>query len=209
MRRRLYIIGTGGLAREMAMVAEQVNAREHRWEFAGFIGSGSAVVGKDLGLGVIVGNDRWLLEQDLEADLVIAIGRPNVRAAVLAEYVQQADRFQFPNLIHPAATLDFRRIDFGRGNVVSAGCRFTCDIEVKDFNLFGANATVSHDAVIGSYNVVSPGVNISGGAQIGDRVLLGPGSQIMGYVSIGDDVTIDPGLVVRHDVLVPDDVFLG
>lgn len=201
MRRRLFIIGTGGLAREMAMVVEHVNAREHRWELMGFIGNPTAVVGKNLGLGAIIGDDDWLLSQTMEADLIIAIGRPKVRASVLARYLEQGDRFEYPNLIHPSATLDYRRVEFGRGNVITAGCRFTCDIVVQDFNLFNMNTTVGYDVHIGSYNVVHAGVNISSGAQIGDRNLLGSGCQVLEYLSIGDDLAIEPGAIVRQDVL--------
>lgn len=201
MRRRLIIIGTGGLAREMAMTVEHVNAREHRWELMGFIGNSTALVGKDLGLGAIIGDDDWLLSQPFAADLVIAIGRPRVRAGVLARYLEQGDRFGYPNLIHPSATLDFRRVEFGRGNVISAGCRFTCDIEVQDFNLFNLNATVGYDAHVGSYNVIQAGVNVASGVQIGDRNLLGSGCQVLEYISLGDDLSIEPGAIVRHDVL--------
>lgn len=183
------------------MVVEQVNALAHTWDFAGFIGNSAAVVGKDLGLGPVLGDDDWLLQADFPADLVLAIGRPAVRASVLGRYLETGDRFDYPNLIHPSATLDFRRVEFGRGNVVAAGCRFTCDIEVQDFNLFYPNATISHDAGIGSYGVIHAGVNIASGAQIGDRVLLGSGCQVLEYVCIGNDVTIEPGAVVRQDIL--------
>ncbi len=201
MRRRLIIIGTGGLAREMAMIVEHVNARAHRWDLMGFIGNSTALVGKDLGLGSIIGDDDWLLSQSVEADLIIAIGRPAVRAAVLARYLDQGARFEYPNLIHPSATLDFRRVEFGRGNVIAPGCRFTCDIEVQDFNLFNMNATVSYDAHIGSYNVIHSGVNIAAGVHIGDRNLLGSGCQVLEYISMGNGLAIEPGAVVRHDVL--------
>lgn len=201
MRRRLIIIGTGGLAREMAMIVEHVNAREHRWELMGFIGNSTALVGKDLGLGRIIGDDDWLLSQHFAADLIIAIGRPAVRAGVLGRYLEQGDRFDYPNLIHPSATLDFRRVEFGRGNVIAAGCRFTCDIEVQDFNLFHMNGTVGYDAHIGSYNVIHAGVNIASGVQIGDRNLLGSGCQVVEYISLGNGLAIEPGAVVRHDVL--------
>lgn len=201
MRRRLIIIGTGGLAREMAMLAEHVNAREHRWELMGFIGNSTALVGKDLGLGTIIGDDEWLLSESIDADLLIAIGRPAIRASVLARYLAQGERFAYPNLIHPSATLDYRGVQLGRGNVITAGCRFTCDIEVQDFNLFDLNATVGYDAHIGSYNVVHAGVNIANGVQIGDRNLLGSGCQVLEYLSIGDGLALEPGAIVRHDVL--------
>jgi sugar O-acyltransferase (sialic acid O-acetyltransferase NeuD family) len=184
----------------MAMVAEQVNAREHKWELYGFIGDETAEIGKNLGVAAIVGNDEWLLQQDFEADLIIGIGYPKVRAKVLAPYLAQGDRFSFPNLIHPSASIDFRRVELGQGNVITAGCAFTCDIVVHDFNLFNLNVTVGHDDNIGSYNVFNPSVNISGGVQVGNRVLAGTGSQILENLIINDDAILGAGTVVRKNV---------
>jgi sugar O-acyltransferase (sialic acid O-acetyltransferase NeuD family) len=196
----LVILGSSGLAREMAMVAEHIDAREHRWNFLGFIGGSAEERGRDLGLGVVIGDDAWFLEQDVQADVVIGIGYPKVRAKVLERYLAQGDRFQYPNLIHPAATLDFRRVELGRGNVVTAGVAMTCDIEIHDFNLFNLNVTVGHDAAIGSYDLFNPSVNVSGFVKVGDRVLVGTGAQILEQLSIGADATVGAGAVVRADV---------
>src|SRR5438105_4643386 len=100
MRRPLIILGTSGLAREMAMLAEQIDAREHRWDFRGFVGASRSEVGKDLGIGRVIGDDEWLLQQSFEADLLIGIGYPRIRAKVLAAYLQAEGRFTYPNLIH-------------------------------------------------------------------------------------------------------------
>ena len=176
MRRDIIVLGSGGLAREVAMVVERVNAREHRWRFRGFIAATLEEAGRDLGMGKVLGDDAWLLGSDLEADLVVAVGYPKIRAGILARYLESAGRFGFPNLVHPTSSLDFRRVELGRGNVVTAGVAMTCDIDIGDFNLFNLNMTVGHDAVIGSCNVLNPSVNVSGGVRIGDRVLAGTGS---------------------------------
>ncbi len=201
MRRRLIIIGTSGLSREMAMVAECVNTQSHRWELYGFVGDSLSEVGKDLGVGRILGDDDWLLSQNFEADLIIGVGYPKIRYKIIEKYLKQGNQFQYPNLIHPSATLDYRRIELGQGNVITAGCRFTCDIEVQNFNLFNLNTTVGHDVHIGSFNVINPGVNISGGVHIHDRVLAGTGCQILENITIGSDAVIGAGGVVRANVL--------
>lgn len=200
MRRNLIILGSSGLAKEMAMVAEYANARSHAWKFLGFIGAHASETGKDLGMGRVLGDDDWLLDGDLEADLILGVGYPKVRAKIIDRYLGKGARFGFPNLVHPSATLDFHRVELGRGNVITAGCAFTCDIEVGDFNLFNLNTTVGHDARIGSFNVFNPSVNISGGVTIGSRVLAGTGCQILENLSIGDDATLGAGSVVVKPV---------
>jgi sugar O-acyltransferase (sialic acid O-acetyltransferase NeuD family) len=200
MRRKLIVLGSSGLAREMAMVAEQIDAREHRWDFLGFVGASMEEQGRELGVGKVLGDDEWLLARDFEADLVIGVGYPKVRASILRRYLSAGDRFQFPNLVHPSATLDFRRVELGRGNVITAGVAMTCDIRIGDFNLFNLNVTVGHDAEIGSFDVFNPGVNVSGCVRVGDRVLVGTGAQILENVEIGADATVGAGAVVRGPV---------
>jgi sugar O-acyltransferase (sialic acid O-acetyltransferase NeuD family) len=182
------------------MVVEQVNAREQRWRFRGFVGGAAEEAGRDLGMGKVLGDDAWLLASDVEADLVIGVGYPGVRARIVSSYLAEGDRFGFPNLVHPTASLDFRRVELGRGNVITAGVAMTCDIQIGDFNLFNLNMTVGHDSVIGSFDVLNPSVNISGGVRLGDRVLAGTGSQVLENLTVGSDATIGAGAVVRANV---------
>lgn len=200
MVRDILILGASGLAREMAVLIETLNARQRRWRLLGFVGGSPEETGRDLGSGRVLGDDDWLLASDLEADLVAGVGYPGVRARVLARYLAQGDRFGYPNLIHPAATFDSPHVRIGRGNVITAGVVISCDITIADFNLFNWNATIGHDDVIGSYNVINPGSNISGGVRMGDRVLAGTGCQVLENLTIGSDATIGAGAVVRNDV---------
>lgn len=200
MRKNLVILGASGLAREMAMLAEHINAVHHFWNIMGFIGEPGCAIGTDLGIAPILGDDSWLLEQDFAADLVLGIGYPKIKEKVIEPYLKVPDRFAFPNLIHPKATLDFRRVELGKGNTITDGCVFTCDIRVQDFNLFNLNSTIGHDVEIGSLNVINPGSNISGGVHIGNRVLIGTGAQILQKILIDSDATVGAGAVVTKNV---------
>jgi len=199
MRRKLIVLGSSGLAREMAMVAEQINARTHAWEIAGFIGEPGCRAGASIGSSSILGDDDWLLAQEFDADLVVGVGYPQVRAKILSRYLDEP-RFRFPNLVHPSSVLDFRRVELGRGNVITAGCALTCDIQIGSFNLFNLNVTVGHDAQIGDFNVLNPSVNVSGNVRIGDRILVGTGAQILEGIEVQNNATIGAGAVVVRPV---------
>lgn len=200
MTGRLIILGTSGLAREMAQLVEQVNNYEHQWEFAGFVGQPTSEINKTLSYGPILGDDNWLIAQNFEASLVIGIGYPKLRAEVLARYLEHGDRFKYPNIIHPSVSLDYQRVELGCGNIITAGCVFTCDIKVGNFNLFNYCSTVGHDCLIGNFNVFNPGVNVSGGVCIGDHVLAGTGCQILQNMCVNNDAVIGAGAVVRNEV---------
>lgn len=200
MRRKLIVLGTGGLAREIEMLAEAVNATQHRWQILGYVSDDIRSAGLSLGSTQVLGDDDWLLAQDFEADLVIGIGYPQVREKVLQKYVGRPERFAFPNLIHPSVQFDFRRVELGRGNTITGGCILTCDIGIEDFNLLNLNCTVGHDARLGNFNVLNPSVNISGNVTIGSRVLVGTGAQVLEGRTVGDEAVVGAGAVVTKDV---------
>ena len=195
--RPVFVVGTGGLAREMAQLLRQLDRAD---DFRGFIAQGSDLIGQDLGAAKVVGDDDWLLGESMPADLVMAIGHPAAKAAAVARYLEAGDRFDFPNLVHPSALLEPAEVQLGRGNLVTAGSVFTVDIEVGDFNLFNWTVTVGHDARIGSSCVLNPGAHISGGVSIGDRVLIGTGAVVLEGRSVGSDATVGAGAVVTRDV---------
>lgn len=198
--RELFVLGSGGLAREMAQLAAQAPPPPGtEWRLGGFISASRDEVGHDLGAATVIGDDDWLLARDRAADLVIAIGHPGARRAVIERYATDR-RFRFPNLIHPTALIDLNVVALGRGNCITAGCIFTCDIDIGDFNLFNWHTTVGHDAKIGSGTVINPASNISGGVHIGDHVLVGTGAQILEGRTVSSGATIGAGAVVTKDV---------
>jgi sugar O-acyltransferase (sialic acid O-acetyltransferase NeuD family) len=194
-RRPLYVVGTSGLAREMAQLASQIGA----WDFIGFVSDGSQPIGMPVGLGRIVITDEVLLLEDPDADVVLGIGRPAARLAA-GRRLSAANRLRFPTFVHPSAICDPREVELGLGNAITAGCVFTVDIVAGDFNLFNWQTTVGHDARLGAGNVLNPAVNVSGGVVVGDAVLIGTGAQVLEGHTVADGATVGAGAVVTRDV---------
>ena len=181
------------------MVAELINALTHEWRLVGFVDASEQRVGESLGSSTIVGADDWLLNRKEPTDVVVAIGEPSVRAEVVRR-IQPCTHLRFPNLIHPGVSVDATRVEFGSGNVITAGVALTCDIEIGDFNYLNLNVTVGHDARIGSFNVLNPGTNVSGRVVIGDEVLVGTGAQLLEGVEVADRALVGAGAVVVKNV---------
>lgn len=183
----IYILGSGGFAKEVFWLIHDINKEVHRFDFKGFIDYDPEVVSIRLG-GVdypIFNEDEWLNTVGASLQnlcLAIGIGNP----ATIRKVSQKMNHFEFPNLIHPSFKGFRDGLTFGRGNIITAGCIFTIDIQVGSFNIFNLNTTVGHDAVIGNGNVINPGCNISGGVRIGDFNLLGTNSTILQNVTVGD-----------------------
>ncbi|MBI3745845.1 MAG: NeuD/PglB/VioB family sugar acetyltransferase [Chloroflexi bacterium] len=194
-RRHLYVIGTSGLAREMAQLASQVGA----WDLVGFVSDGSQPIGTAVGSVRLVTTDELLVLEDPDADVLLGIGRPVARLAA-GRRLAAASRLRFPNLVHPSAILDRGSVELGHGNVVTAGCVLTVDIVAGDFNLLNWQTTVGHDVRLGAGNVINPSVNLSGGVVVGDAVLIGTGAQVLEGRTVADRATVGAGAVVTRDV---------
>jgi sugar O-acyltransferase (sialic acid O-acetyltransferase NeuD family) len=199
----IYVVGTSGLAREMAQLIAQCGRPP-----SGFIAETEEEIGRDLGPARVVGDDAWLLRRTDPAEVVLGIGIPAARMAVAERYKANGPLMRFPNFIHPRALVDLGGVRLGIGNIITAGCVFTVDIEVGDFNLFNLNVTVGHSARIGSGCVINPSANISGDVQLGDRVLIGTGAQLLERRVVGSGSTVGAGSVVTRDVD-PDTVVIG
>lgn len=184
----LYVIGAGGLAREMAWLAQSLGM-----DVVGFV---------DVAAGTVEGypviTDGELLHLSHPYAAVVGLGTPGLRAGVVSRYAQQK-HVDFPTLVHESATV-LGPCEIGRGTCLQAGVRLTGDIAIGDFVLLNLNVTVGHDAVIGSGVVINPGATISGGVRIGESALIGTGAVMLENVIVGERATVGAGAVVTKDV---------
>ena len=206
--RKLVIIGTSGLAREVAQLARQLNRIAPRWDFLGYIAAAESEVGATLTYGKVIGTDEWLHTQAPHADAVIAVGHPAIRRRI-AEYFRPVTALQWPNLVHPTAQVDTDVVELGVGNVVTRNCVMTCDIKIGDFNYFNWGTTVGHDVRVGSYNVINPSSNLSGFVRLHDETLVGVGAQILEHLSVASRTTIGAGAVVTQSIDVAGGTYVG
>jgi len=206
--RDLYILGSGGLAREMAQLVRQINSVAPRWRFIGYVAQADEEVGRALSYGQVVGTDGWLMQQTFEADAVIGIGYPGVRREVAGRFAH-CRNLAWPNLIHPGAQVESDAVMMGRGNVVTRNCVLTCDIEMADFNHLNWAVTIGHDTRLGSFNVINPGANISGGVTLHDQILIGTGAQVLEGIEIASRSTIGAGAVVTSSIDVEGGTHVG
>ena len=198
--RPLFIVGTGGLAREAAHVVRDINALSPVWDFRGFVTHDPAEVGRPSSAGSVVGTESWLVDQHPGVDLCVALGDPPRRRRVVEKLVAAGVGFGFPNLVHPTVRLDRRLVSLGQGNFIAPGVVFSCDVVVGDHNLFNVSCTVAHDVKVGRFCTVNPGANLSGDVTLGDGVLVGVGAQVLQGLSLGDGATLGGGGVATRDL---------
>jgi len=193
----IVIFGSGGMAREVAFLIEQINDASPQWNILGFVETDRERVGQQVGKYRVYCSEEELLDKTLSA--AVGIGTPAVNHKITSRFAQHAN-IRFPNLIHPNVMRDEPRVTLGRGNILCANNIFTTDITIGSFNIFNFSGIYAHDVRLGDCCVFNSGVKVSGGVGIGSRCLVGAGATILQYLKIGDEVTVGAGSVVTKDV---------
>ncbi len=190
----IAIFGAGGFGREVACLLNNINSKEPTWNFVGFYDDGLEK-GSRVDYGKILGGISDLNAVNRPLSVVVALGAPASLKKVVAQIHNEF--IQYPNIISPDTNwLDPGNVRLGKGNVVSVGSYFSCNVSMGDFNMFVGYTTVGHDSTFGCYNSLMPGARISGKVTIGDGNLVGSGAVVLQGLTVGHDTTIAAGSII-------------
>lgn len=185
---KLYIIGSGGLGREIASVAQLIGI----WSEIIFMDDNKVIDSKVNNFAIGGNIDNLLL---LSGDVFVAIGNINIRKAIVDKLTFNSN-LKFPNIIHPNVkwvNSEFNEI--GSGNYIGDGVVGTVNINIGDFNLINLCCSLSHDTKIKSFCNLMHGVKITSGAVISNFVNIGAGVSIVSNVFIEQNHMIGPNQV--------------
>lgn len=193
---KIAIVGSGGFAREVLTLINDINRDKPRFEIVGFVGidKNQTIHGYP-----VIGNDEEVNLTKEPLSLVVALGEPHMKAKIRSKYSNPL--VSFPTLIHPSVLIgDNQSVSFGDGCVVCAGCILTTDIQIKDFVTLNLMCTVGHDTEIENYSSFMPSVNISGEVIIHNGVYVGTGAKIINQLEIGENTIVGAGAVVAKSL---------
>jgi sugar O-acyltransferase (sialic acid O-acetyltransferase NeuD family) len=184
----IVIVGSGGLAKEIKCLIDDINDRTPEWNLLGFIDNWGRQKGDEIIEGkAVIGTTDDLNAMNKEIYAIIAIGIPG-RIKDAAEKIVDPN-VKFPNLIHPTAIVR-SDVKIGFGNIITFSNLISCNVEIGNFNFFNIKCAVGHDTKIGSYNVFNPNAEISGNVIIGDGNFWGLNSSVLQGKRIGNNNTI-------------------
>lgn len=197
--RDIVIIGTGGFAKEVGFLIEDINKIKVKFKIKGFIVSkeNNDKIGERFWKYDVIGDDSWLLDKNIS--VAIGVGFPALITKIVNNY-SELKNIDYPNLFHPSLIWDEERIKLGYGNIFCAGNVFTTDIEIGNHNVFNLNSTFGHDIKIKDCSVFNPCVSISGCVTIENSCLIGTGARILQNLTVHNNATIGAGSVVIRDV---------
>lgn len=191
----IAIYGAGGFGREVACLLRHINETEgSKWNLIGFFDDGKEA-GYDNGYGPVMGGMSELNIYKSPLSIVIAIGTPKT-LKMLVEKIENPN-IDFPNIIAPNVLFfDKQTTNMGRGNIITFGCRLSCNTRIGDFNILNGCVSFGHDASIGNYNIFMPEARLSGEVTANDLNLFGGKCFIAQQIQIGSNTTIGAGSII-------------
>lgn len=195
---QLVIIGAGGLGREVAALAAEINhvASCPQWEVLGFIDDNPDKFGLVVGHFQILGSRAWLLQHP-EVWAVLAIGNGEVRQKLASEL----PGVKWATLIHPQVSVfSSSKPSVAAGTVIFNSAVLSTDVAVGAHCIIYYGCTISHDVTVNDVVTMLPGCNVAGDVEIGTAATLGIGSKVAHNVRIGAGACLAAGAVVVKDV---------
>lgn len=200
MSQNFYIIGAGGLGREMAATLSCLK-EDSNYRLIGFIDDNHPAGTAINGIRVLGGNDY--LKTIKSGNILIGVGNPIVRENIFVQ-LSTNDTLLFPTVSHPHARIHAKEfVAIEQGCYIADGCILTTNISIGKFTYLLPGVSLSHDTNIGNFCTLMPGVRISSGATIGNSVTIGTGSIIAKPVFICDGAIIPPGSIITSNIELP------
>lgn len=193
----LVIFGTGGWAREINQIVQDINAIRETWNLVGFLDQARSRWGGEVHDLPVLQDEQWLARHPHTA-VVVAIGDPVTRRRIILE-LQRLGHTNFPQLIHPLAWIS-RGVETGPGTVIHAGVLISPDVKIGNHAIVNKNCTIGHDTIIEDYTTIAPSATIAGKVRVGEGCDVGASCTVIQCLRIGNWSIIGAGTVVVRDL---------
>lgn len=194
--KNLYIIGAGGLGRELLSLILDIQAiAGQRWNIMGFLDdTEDPLKGKACDFSVV----GTVVDYMPKPNDVLALGIANPQAKSRLVSMLQQRGAVFENIIHPYAYLG-RHNSLGEGLVIYGAFSMSVNVNIGNFVTL-LNSGLGHDVRIGDYCTISSNCNFMGNCSLDERVFVGGNVAVAPHVHIGSDAYICLGSVVMKNV---------
>ena len=195
MRKKLIIVGAGGLGRIVYDVIAQ-NAdfcRQH--DIAGFLDTRADLeLPKEIPIPLLGSPLDYRVNSD--EIFIAAVGLPAWRKKLVAPLLSQGAEF----FSYSSGSSIGARTSIGDGTFVTPGAVISVDCRIGAFAYLDTYAILGHDIVLGEHCTVGAMSFLAGSVKVGDGVSIHPRATIAKGITIGDGATIGIGSVVVKDV---------
>lgn len=193
----IIIYGSGGMAREVAELIEDINSLKPHWSIKGYIDDDDKKRGEVIHNYCILGTCEVLQNLSRPVHIIIAVGDPAAKKLIY-EKIKDLN-VRFPILVHPTAKISKRAV-IGEGSIIGIDCIVSTGVYLGRHVFLNMRTVVGHDAVIRDFCSCLVNCVIAGGVQMMPCSLMGSGSIIMEKKIIGSRAKISMGSIVSFDV---------
>lgn len=201
-RKKLFIVGAGGLGRIVLDVLSQDEEVTRQYILAGFLDTRSDLDLPDELCGMVIGSP---LDYQAQPDEVFipAIGDPKWRKKLLEPLIQQgANFYSYTKKASIAA-----RTRIGKGVFLTPGTVISTDCEIGDYSYIDTYVIVGHDVKVGAHCMIGAMSFLAGGVRVEDGVAIHPRVTVAKEVVLGEGCTVGIGSVVIKNVISDTTVF--
>ncbi len=193
----IAIYGFGGFGHEVSCLIHHINRTGKIWNLIGFFDDGVAP-GNSCKYGKVLGDLSILNTWKSPLSIVIAIGNVDIIKNLSQSITNPL--VDFPNLIAPNVFFfDQESVTLGKGNIITFGCRMSCNISIGNFNIFNGCVSLGHDVVVGNNNLFFPETRISGQTVLGDYNYFGSKTFVSQCLKIGNHNRFAAGSIVLRN----------
>ncbi|MEL7565484.1 MAG: NeuD/PglB/VioB family sugar acetyltransferase [Dehalobacterium sp.] len=195
--KNIVIYGSGGMAKELVRLIEDINEVNPTWQIKGYIDDINGANQEVINGYQILGTKEVLKELDRDTYIVLAIADPSAKEKIYQSIA--AYNFDFATLIHPTAKIA-KNATIGEGSIIGIDCIISVNVIIGRHVFLNMRCVVGHDAVIQDYASCLVNCIIAGNVEINEGAFLGSNCVIMEKKKIGRKAKISMGSVVNFDV---------
>jgi len=194
----LIIIGVGGVGRESALIAEEINEQSQEWNILGFVDDTESVQNTYINGYPVLGKCESLQDYNKEVYVVCGVSSYQGRKKIISR-LKENKNIKFATLIHPSVKLN-KHIKIGEGCIIYQNVIMTVNIEIRDHVIISPKCGIGHDSKIHDYVTLLWNVNVSGNVDIKEGATMGSGSTVIQGLTIGEGSFVGAGACVIRDV---------
>ena len=196
--KKIIIIGSGGVGREVAWIIEDINNKEQTYEILGFVDDCEEKKGQVFDGNKVLGNFEYLITNLVGEDVRVVIAISNcVTKSKIAKKLEGV--FEFETIIHPSA-LYKKGTNIGVGTIVYPLVIISVNVSIGKHVLICSKTGIGHDTSIGDYSSIFWNVNLSGNVLVAEKVLIGTSASVIQGLEIGEKSVIGSGSVVIRNI---------
>ena len=191
----IYILGAGGLGKEMAWHLEMLDIQSKGFRLVGFLDDDETKWNKQVYGYAVLGRLEEVLRP--RAFVLLGVGNPQYRSLGVRRIKEMGG---IPYTLVGPEVVRAKGAACGTGAVLELGALLGPDSKIGDGVLVNKRVMITHDVEVGDYCVLSPYVFLSGGSKVGVGCSIGVGATVLPGISVAKGCVIGAGAVVTQDL---------